>query len=88
MIVKDKSIYKELIDRWKSESPEFWEKIKKYSVILGTSSLGIISLNEVIDLQALGVPAIIFKICGYILTFCAASGIMAKITKKDDSNIQ
>ena len=82
-----KKIYKEIIERWKSESPEFWKKIKKYSVTLGTSALTIVSFNEIIDLQALGVPALIFKICGYIIAFCVGTGLMSQITKKDDSNI-
>ena len=81
-------MWQELIKRWKSESPEFWKKIEKYSLILGSGAFGIITLDKLIDLQNYGVPAIIFTICGYILTFCAGSGLMAKITKKDDSNIQ
>ena len=43
-------MWQELIKRWKSESPEFWKKIEKYSLILGSGAFSIIGLDKLIDL--------------------------------------
>lgn len=72
----------ELTERWKSESPEFWKKVMKISVTLGTSAVAVLAADKLFELQAYGVSTIIFTICGYIITACAALGLAAKITKK------
>lgn len=72
----------ELKERWKSESPIFWKKIMKISVTLGSSAVAVLGAERLFDLQSYGVPTIIFTVCGYIITFCAATGLTAKITKQ------
>ena len=74
--------WKDISDRWNSESPAFWKKIMKYSVTLGTSAVAVIRADKLFDLQSYGVPSIIFTICGYIIVACAATGLSAKITKQ------
>ena len=74
--------WKDISDRWNSESPAFWKKIMKYSVTLGTSAVAVIGADKLFDLQSYGVPSIIFTICGYIIVACAATGLSAKITKQ------
>ena len=74
--------WKDISDRWNSESPVFWKKIMKYSVTLGTSAVAVIGADKLFDLQSYGVPSIIFTICGYIIVACAATGLSAKITKQ------
>lgn len=72
----------ELYERWYSESPDFWKKIMKFSITLGTSAVAVLIAEKTFDLMLYGVPPIIFTICGYIITVCAAFGLAAKITKK------
>ena len=82
---------KELIKRWKSESPEFWRRILSVSLKIGGSALGIISVDAAIKLVAgygleeLGIPHILFTVCGYVLTWCGAMGLTAKLTVKDNN---
>ena len=74
--------WKDISDRWNSESPAFWKKIMKYSVTLGTSAVAVIGADKLFDLQSYGIPSIIFTICSYIIVACAATGLSAKITKQ------
>ena len=76
-------IFKEIKERWISESPKFWKKILKFSVTLGTSAVAILASDKMFELQSYGIPQIIFTIAGYIIVFCAALGLSAKITKED-----
>ena len=76
------NLISEIIERWKSETPDFWKKVIKFSVTLGTSAVAVITAEKMFELQAYGVPTIIFTICGYIIVACAALGLAAKITKK------
>lgn len=54
----------------------------KISVTLGSSAVAVLGAERLFDLQSYGVPTIIFTVCGYIITFCAATGLTAKITKQ------
>lgn len=72
----------ELKERWKAESPEFWQKVLKLATIIGSSAVAVLMADKAFNLQEYGVSEIVFKICGYIITFCAAIGLSAKITKK------
>lgn len=74
-------MFKELKERWISESPKIFKKITNISIILGSAAFGILAMNGMIDLQQYGVAPIIFKVSGYILTACGAMGLTAKITK-------
>ena len=79
-------MFKEILERWKSESPKFWKQILYFATILGGSAVSILGADKMFDLQTYGVPQIIFTIAGYIIVFCAALGISAKLTKKDFNN--
>ena len=81
-----KKLIQEVLTRWKSESPIFWKKVMKISVTLGSAAIAILGADKMFDLQIYGVSPIIFTICGYIITFCTATGLMAKITKQDNAN--
>jgi len=72
----------EIKDRWKAESPEFWQKVLNFAITLGTSAVAVIGADKLFDLQTYGVPQIIFTISGYVIVACAALGLSAKITKK------
>lgn len=72
----------EIKERWNAESPEFWQKMTKYAVTLGTSAVAVLGADKLFELQSYGVPTIIFTIAGYIIVACFAFGLAAKITKK------
>ena len=71
-----------LIKRWQPESPDFWKGVQKYSIVIGSGAVAIISADKLFGLIAYGVPAGIFTACGYIIVACAAFGLSAKITTK------
>ena len=73
----------EIKERWSAETPKFWEKMLNFSVTLGTSAVAMIAADKMFELQAYGVPQGVFTIAGYVIVFCAALGLSAKITKKD-----
>ena len=58
----------------------------KISVTLGSSAIAILAADKGFDLQSYGVSPLVFTICGYIIVFCAGTGLMAKITKQDNGN--
>lgn len=72
----------ELKERWTAESPEFWKKILSFAITLGTSAVAVLGADKLFDLQAYGVPQLVFTIAGYIIVACAALGLSAKITKQ------
>ncbi len=71
----------EVKERWKAELNVFWAGVLKFSLTLGGAALGIVTANQIWNLQALGVAPIVFTVCGYILTACGALGLAAKLTK-------
>ena len=74
---------KELKERWKSESPDFWKKVKHFAVTLGTSAVAVLASDKLFDLQNYGVPQLVFTIAGYVIVACSTLGLSAQITKKD-----
>ena len=84
--IKLKNMFKiisEIKERWSLETPDFWKKIMKFSITLGSSAVAIISADQMFNLQNYGISPLVFTIAGYIIVFCAALGLSAKITKKD-----
>ena len=82
-----KEIKQEVTSRWKAELNEFWAKVLELSLKIGGSAFGILAMDFALktafnmSLQDLGIPAVIFSICGYVLTACGAMGLAAKLTK-------
>lgn len=74
--------YSEIKQRWSSETPEFWVKIRNFTVTLGTSAVAVIGADKLFDLRGYGVPLEVFTLCGYIIVACFAFGLAAQITKK------
>ena len=73
---------KELKTRWVAESPEFWKKVLKIATNVGISAVSVIGVDKLFDLQAYGVPQLLFTICGYVIVACAVLGLASKITKQ------
>ena len=80
-ILDQKPLIKQVRIRWKSQMNKFWKKVLKFSLILGGSAGGILTIDGIWNVQSFGVPAIIFTVCGYVLTACGAMGLAAKLTK-------
>ena len=72
---------KEISSRWNAKLNKFWKKVLKFSFILGGSAGGMLTIDGIWNVQSFGVPAIIFTVCGYVLTACGAMGLAAKLTK-------
>ena len=43
-----------LIKRWQSESPDFWKGVQKYSIVIGSGAVAIISADKLFGLIAYG----------------------------------
>ena len=80
-VLDQKPLVEQVKIRWKSELNKFWKKVLKFSLILGGSAGGILTIDGIWNVQSFGVPAIIFTVCGYVLTACGALGLAAKLTK-------
>lgn len=78
-IIMSKTI-KEFKNRWNAELNKFWKKILKVSLVIGSSSAGVLLANSTFGLSEFVNP-MIFTVCGYILTACGAMGLAAKLTK-------
>ncbi len=63
---------KTLIQRFKTETPIFWKKVRGIMVIIGTISGALIA--------APGVPAIIITIAGYGVTVGVVGTILSSLT--------
>ena len=72
---------KEIKERWKSETPEFWKKVMNFAITLGSSAVAVLGADKLFELQSYGVPQMVFTIAGYVIVACAALGLSAKITK-------
>ena len=71
----------ELKFRWHAESPSFWKKMMRFAIWVGSSAFAVIGADKLLDLQAYGIPQIVFTVAGYVIVACAALGLSAKITK-------
>lgn len=77
------NIIKTVKDRWNSETPKFFRKIKKLSVTLGSSATAVWVINSSMDL---GLDDMILQVCKYIIASCAAMGLTAQLTKVDSDD--
>jgi hypothetical protein len=83
------NFWKEAKERWSKKSPPFFQKILKFAIELGTAAVAVLGADKLFDLQATyGVSPLLFTACGYIIVFCAALGLTAKITKQPDGDNQ
>jgi len=73
------SVLETVLQRWQSETPVFFKKVKKFAIILGTLATALIAANEP---SGLGLPEVVLSLCKYVLTACAAMGVTAQLTQK------
>lgn len=55
----------------------------KLSLTLGTSAAGILFANTQFDLTSYGVSPMVFTVCAYVIVWCGALGLAAKLTTKN-----
>ena len=80
-VLDKKPILEQIKIRWTAQLNIFWAKVLKFSLILGGSAGGMLTIDGIWNVQSFGVPTIIFTVCGYVLTACGAMGLAAKLTK-------
>lgn len=68
---------KTLIERFKSETPEFWQKVRHIGIALVTISTAIITLGE-----RFAIGESIVTIASYVVAIGATLGISAQMTKQ------
>lgn len=74
---KRKRFLKEGWERFKSETPTFWKKVRNASILLGT--IGTVILTAPVSL-----PAGLVAIAGYAVTAGAVGAVLSQTTKKDE----
>ena len=84
------SICKTIISRWKSETPIFFQGIKRLAISLGASATAIWVAN---DTMGLGLHQPVLDVCKYLIAISAAMGVTAQLTQvqpsqKEDEKLQ
>jgi hypothetical protein len=74
----------EILKRWKAETPDFFKKVRKNAISLGSSATAVWVANASMDLE-LGEP--VLAICKYTIAFCAAVGLTSQLTAKNPENL-
>jgi hypothetical protein len=70
---------KELKNRWKSESPEFWKKVGKIGVGIGTVGAFLVS-------GTVALPVGLVTAGGYMVAVGSVTKVLSKLTVKDANN--
>jgi hypothetical protein len=68
-------------ERWSATEPAFFDGIKKLALAVGTPAMAVWLANSAMSLH---LPDTILNVCKYAITFCAACGLTAKLTKVDN----
>lgn len=70
---------KQLILRWKAETPLFWKKVRNLSAALALSATAVVEVNVKMNL---GLPETLVSVCGYIIAAGAALAVSSQLTTK------
>ena len=71
--------------RWKAALPDFFIKVRKAAITVGTSATAVWVANNTMGLQ---LDPIILDVCKYVIATAAGMGITAQLTQKDSSQNQ
>ena len=74
----------EILKRWKAETPDFFKKLRKIAIGIGSSATAVWVANANMDLE-LGEP--VLAVCKYSIAFCAALGLTSQLTAKNPENL-
>ena len=72
-------VFSTIKERWKAETPIFFNGVKKLAVSIGTPCMAIWVANSSLTLD---LPSILLTICKYSIAICASMGITAQLTKQ------
>lgn len=78
------SFCSQIKERWKSETSEFFKKLRKLAIIVGTSAMAVWMANSTLTLE---LHPLILSVAKYTIAFCAAVGLTAQITVKDPTHL-
>ena len=74
----------EILKRWKAETPDFFKKVRKIAIGIGSSATAVWVANASMDLE-LGEP--VLAVCKYSIAFCSALGLTSQLTAKNPENL-
>lgn len=69
----------ELFERFKSESPDFFKRVKTIALSMGGSALAVLAINATIDLH---LPEFVLTGMGYVVAICVAVAGTSQLTRK------
>lgn len=67
----------ELIKRWKAKTPQFFSKLRKGAIAVGSSATAVWAANSSMNLE-LAEP--VLEVCKYTIAFCIAVGLTSQLT--------
>lgn len=67
-----------IIERWKSESPVFFKKLKKFALAIGTSACAVVGVNSAMNLN---LNETLIVSLSYVIAVCAAVAGTSQLTK-------
>lgn len=68
-----------IIERWKSEMPDFFKKMQKLALSIGASAIAVQVANTTLDLSF---PSWFLSLVSYVIAACVAIAGTAQLTKK------
>jgi hypothetical protein len=69
----------ELIERFKSESPVFFKKLKKYALSIGGSATAVLIVNASMNLN---LDQTLIAVLGFVVAACAAIAGTSQLTRQ------
>lgn len=72
---------KHLIDRWHSELPIFWKKVRTLAVSGTIAATAVFAAN---GSMGLGLDEVVLTVCKYTIVAGIVLGLSAQMTKKDN----
>lgn len=77
-------MWKQICERWKSDTSAFFNKLKHAAIAVGTSATAVWTVNSTMGLD-LSEP--VLAVCKYTIAFCAAVGLTSQLTVKDPNKL-
>ena len=76
------TFFAELKERWNSELPKFWVKVKAAAVFLTVGASAVWVANDTMNLELSG---FILEFCRYAIVAGVFTGLSAQLTKTDSN---
>lgn len=76
-------MFKQIKERWNSETPKFFKGVRKVAITIGVSATSVWLANST---MSLGLPEIILDVCKYSIAACAAMGFTSQLTKVNSND--